>query len=205
MLVAERLSELRGKKNMSKKAVAAMLKLDQSSYGNYELGKRQPSLEMLNKLADYFQVSTDYLLGKTNSPHALRVPVLGSIPAGVPIEAIEDILDYEEVPIEWRKGGKEYFALKIKGNSMYPKYLDNDIVLFLTSKDCNSGDDCAVIVDGENATFKKVIKRPSGIVLQPLNTDEFEPEFYSNEEIENLPVRIIGIAEEIRRKTKRSA
>ncbi len=118
---------------------------------------------------------------------------------GIPIEAIEDIIDYEEIPQNWLTGDKEYFALKIKGNSMYPFYNDGDIVIFQKVSDCESGSHCAVMVNGNDAVFKKVIKSEVGIILQPLNED-YEPTLYSNKQIKELPVTIIGVAKEIRRK-----
>ena len=201
-----RLRKLRKERNLYQKDVAEAIKTSVQVYNNYELGKREPDFDTFGKLADYFGVSTDYLLGKSNHPRsdeseqiAIRIPVFGHIPAGLPITAIENIIDYEEVPIEWGKGNKEYFALKIKGDSMSPKYLDDDVVIFLQTSDCDSGKDCAVMINGEDATFKKVIKQTNGIVLQPINTDVYDAVFYSNEDIEQLPIKVIGIAKEIRR------
>jgi hypothetical protein len=65
-----------------------------------------------------------------------RIPVLGSIPAGIPIELIEDVLDYEDISEEMLKGGKQYFARKVKGTSMWPKYLDGDTIIVLKQDDC---------------------------------------------------------------------
>lgn len=118
---------------------------------------------------------------------------------GIPIEAVEDIIDYEEIPKDWLTGDKEYFGLKIKGDSMYPFYNDGDTVIFQKANDCESGYHCAVMVNGNDVTFKKVIKNEAGIILQPLN-DDYEPTFYSNKQIKELPVNIIGVAKEIRRK-----
>jgi len=132
--------------------------------------------------------------------NAYRVPVLGRIPAGNPLDAIEEIEDYEEIPADWVAGGKEYFALKIRGNSMEPKYLDGDTVIFLKAQDCDSGAECAVIINGEDATFKKVRKGQGGIIVQPLNPS-YDPIHYTNRQIEELPVRIIGIAKRILRDT----
>lgn len=118
---------------------------------------------------------------------------------GIPLEAIEEILDFEEIPQNWLKGDKEFFALKIKGNSMYPFYNDGDIVIFEKTNNCENGQHCAVMVNGDDATFKKVLKNEVGITLVPLNED-YEPVFYSNKQIKELPVTIIGVAKEIRRK-----
>jgi len=200
-----RLKDLRKQRGLTQVEFARQICAGQSTVANWENGVRDIDSDRLVMLADYFEVPIDYLLGRSDShvkknAKGVRVPVLGSIPAGIPIEAIEDVLDHEEIPAEWTTGGREYFALKIQGRSMSPKYLENDIVIFQKLPDCDSGAECAVIVNGDDATFKKVIKQTSGIILQPLNITEFEPVFYSNEDIESLPVSIIGIAEEIRRK-----
>ena len=196
----------REQRGMSQKEMAITLGIAQPTISNWESGRINPSNKNLLQLSELLSFSTDYLLGKTpiyktkEQKKGIRVPVLGTIPAGIPIEAIEDILDYEEIPSSWGKGGQEYFALKLQGDSMSPKYLENDVVIFLSSSSCDSGDDCAVIINGDNATFKRVIKQINGVTIQPLNTDGHVPTFYSNEDVESLPVRVIGIAKEIRRK-----
>jgi len=200
-----RIKQLREQHNLQQKCLSAELGVSQSVVSAWEKGTKLPSFKNTVKIAEYFEVSTDFLLGKTNDPKSgsgnniIRIPVLGSIPAGVPIEAIEDVLDYEEVPANWGRGGREYFALKIKGDSMEPKYQDKDVVIFQKAQTCDSGQDCAVIVNGDEATFKKVLRNTKGITLQPINTN-YEPIFYTNDEVEELPVQVIGIAEEIRRK-----
>ena len=128
--------------------------------------------------------------------------IYGSIPAGVPMECIEDIIDTEEIPADMLKGGKQYFGLKVKGNSMEPDYLDCDTLILEKADDCESGDDCVVMVNGNDGTFKRVFKNENGIILQPLNP-EYAPLVFTNEQIENLPVKIIGIVEEIRRKKRK--
>ena len=131
---------------------------------------------------------------------------------GIPMECIEDIIDTEEIPADMLKSGKQYFGLLIKGNSMSPEYREGDIIILEKVDDCESGDDCVVMVNGNDGTFKRVIKNEEKqtIKLQPLNTtlDEngnflYEPITYTKEQIEQLPVRILGVVEEIRRKKKR--
>lgn len=127
------------------------------------------------------------------------VLVYGTIPAGIPMEMIEDIIDTEEIDANMLKGGKQYFGLKIKGNSMYPEYLDGDIIILEKVDDCESGQDCVVMVNGNDGTFKRVFKNETGVILQPLNS-EFQPMIYTNEQIEKLPVKVIGKVVELRRK-----
>ena len=95
---------------------------------------------------------------------------------------------------------------------MSPDYLDGDTLILLKQDDCESGDDAIIMVNGNDGTFKRVIKDEENqtIRLQPLNTtlDEngnflYDPITFTKEQIEQLPVRIIGVVEEIRRKKKR--
>ena len=128
--------------------------------------------------------------------------MLGKVPAGIPIEAIEDILGYEEIPASMLKSGKNYFALKVEGDSMYPEYMSGDTIIIKQQEDCESGDDCIVMVNGDDATFKRVIKQEKSIILKPLN-NQYEPYVFSEYDIMTKPVKIIGIAIEVRRKLKR--
>lgn len=129
----------------------------------------------------------------------IKIPLLGKVPAGVPIEAIEDLLGYEEIPISMLQGGKDYFALKIEGDSMYPEYMSGDTIIVKQQPYCESGDDCVVMVNGDDATFKRVVKQEKNIILKPLN-NKYEPYVFSEYDIATKPVRIIGVAIEVRRK-----
>lgn len=133
----------------------------------------------------------------------VKIPVFGTIKAGSPIEAQQDVLEYIDIPEEWVKSGKKFYGLKISGDSMCPKYNENDIVIFEHNQDFSFANkkDCAVMVNGYDATFKNVTITESGITLVPLNInnkDNYQPTFYDKEQIENLPVRIVGIAREKR-------
>ena len=133
----------------------------------------------------------------------IQIPVLGTIKAGIAIEAQENIIEYVDIPKEWVKGGKNYYGLKISGDSMLPKYHENDIVIFEHIEDFVSAQkkDCAVMVNGFDATFKNVTITESGITLVPLNinnSDNYQPTFYNREQINSLPVKIVGIAREKR-------
>lgn len=166
-----------------------------------------PRGDALQALADYFGVSVDYLLGNESAPSgppapsrpgSKWIPVLGKVAAGTPIEAVEDILDYEEIDAHTAASG-EYFALQIKGHSMEPKISDGDVVIVRKQEDCESGDVAVVLVNGDDATVKRIKKEPAGIMLIP-NNPSYEPKFYSNAEIENLPVKILGKVIELRAK-----
>jgi len=155
---------------------------------------------MLGKLTEIFCVPTDYLLGRTsgNSSIGSLVPVLGDVAAGIPIEAVQDIVDYEEIDSAMATTG-EFFGLRLKGSSMEPRMKDGDVVIVRRQDDAETGDIAVVMVNGDSATVKRIKKEPSGITLIP-NNPAYDPMYYSNSEIESLPVRILGKVVELRAK-----
>lgn len=197
------LEALRKNKNLSQYDLAKKLNISQQRISAYERGKREPDIETLKTFADFFNCSVDYLLGKEvpiiKETRSSIVLVYGTIPAGVPMEMIEDIIDTEEIDANMLKGGKQYFGLKIKGNSMFPEYLEGDTIICEKVENCENGQDCVVMVNGNDGTFKRVFKNENGIILQPLNP-QFQPMIYSNGQIEKMPIKIIGKVVELRRK-----
>lgn len=127
--------------------------------------------------------------------NVIRIPVVGRIPAGVPVEAVEDILSYEEIPTDWTRGGKKYLGLVVQGDSMYPKYIEGDVVIIKIQEDCDSGQDCACYVNGYDATLKTVKKNDGKITLTPINT-AYSPRTYTHPG----EVTILGVVKELRRK-----
>lgn len=202
-MFANRLRQARLEKGYSQKALAEQLHISQQAYAKYETGTSSPNPEMLGQIAALLSVSTDALLGIAQRAQTKRtVPVLGTIPAGVPVEAIEDIWDYEDLSPEEANDGHEYFGLRIRGRSMMPEYLDGDTIIVRRQDTAETGDDAVVMVNGDDATFKRIQRSLGGVTLVPLNAAEFTPAFYTNAEIESLPVRILGICVELRRKKK---
>ncbi|WP_301861132.1 XRE family transcriptional regulator [uncultured Megasphaera sp.] len=129
----------------------------------------------------------------------VRIPVLGRVVAGIPIEAVEEILDYEEITPELAATG-EFFALQIHGDSMLPTLKDGDIVIVKQQPTVDSGDIAIVLVNGNEATVKEVKESPAGITLIGHNVAVYTPKFYSNHEIADLPVQVLGKVVEMRRK-----
>lgn len=157
-----------------------------------------PRRATLERVADYFGVSVEYLLGKQSRQTKIRVPVYGKVAAGIPIEAISDIEDFEELNADEYSVG-EYFALKIGGDSMEPRFRRGDTVIVRRQEDVNSGEIAIVLVNGTEATCKKIQKTPGGVMLLSTNP-VYEPMFYTNEEVEMLPVQILGKVVELRAK-----
>lgn len=208
-LIGKRIKERREAKGLTLEQVAFAIDKTFPTVAKYESGEiKNIDIMVISTIADMTDTDIDYLLLKINTPKKqynnannqkyTRIPVLGRIPAGIPIEMIEDVIDYEDISEDMLKGGKEYFALKVTGNSMEPKYLDGDVLIVLKSEDCESGQDAIIAVNGFDATFKRVFKTEQGITLQPLN-NEYMPVFYSNEDVKSKPVKILGVVKEIRR------
>lgn len=210
------LKQIRENKKISLRDVEKLTGVGYSHLSMIENGKRNVTPALLKNLsriynidyidlyekAGYIDLAESEKLKDNEKSNSAVVFIYGSIPAGIPMECIEDIIDTEEIPADMLKGGKQYFGLKVKGDSMEPDYLDGDTLILEKSDDCESGDDCVVMVNGNDGTFKRVFKNENGIILQPLNPT-YSPMVYSNEQIEKLPVRIIGIVEEIRRKKRK--
>lgn len=198
-MFSEQLRKLRRLNNLTQTELSKLLNVSNGTIAMWETDKRQPDIDTLKKLANFFNVTTDYLLGKDikDNNKGVKIPVLGVVPAGIPIEAIEEILEYEEITPEMAKSG-EYFGLKVKGDSMSPNILEGDILIVRKQEDANSGDICVVMVNGDDATVKKIKKDPKGLTLIP-NNPAYDVTYFTNEEIVSIPVRIIGKVVESRR------
>lgn len=204
-----RLKQLRNEKKINQRELANFLKVAPSTISMYESGQREPNFEVLESLADFFNVDLNYLLGKSDKTtklmleneqktQGLQIPVLGTVAAGIPISAVEDILDYEEIDSSWKSQG-EFFALRIKGDSMQPKMDNGDVVIVRQQSDANSGDTVIALVNGDDATCKKLQKTENGIMLVSTNPN-YLPMFFTNEEIVTKPVVILGKVVELRSK-----
>lgn len=207
MSFGAKLKKCRKDRSLSQKEFGQKIGVAESTVSLYESNKRFPDADTLKKISALFEVSLDYLLGNAPAKAAqpktagrgVRIPVLGRVVAGIPIEAVEEILDYEEITPELAATG-EFFALKIRGHSMEPRMMEGDVVIVRRQDDVDSGDVAIVLVNGDEATVKRVKKQEEGITLIATNTSVYEPHFYSNKEIAELPVRILGKVVELRGK-----
>ena len=199
------MKELRKGKGLTQVELAKQIGIGQSGYSDWERGITRIDSESLAKLSALFSVSVGYILGEDENERESfrRVPVLGSVPAGIPIEAIEDIIEWEEIPASMCSGDKEYFALEVKGDSMWPDYLPGDIVIVQRQPCCESGDVCVVYVNGYDATLKQVKVDENGYVSLIPQNPEYPPRTYSPDEVQSLPVTICGVVVELRRKIQK--
>lgn len=185
------------------------IKLNRNDLSQYVNGKVEPRQPKLYILGQALKVNEAWLMGydvpmhqkgivEPNSSSQIKVPVLGTVRAGLPMEAVENILDYEEISEDMARQG-DYFALQIKGDSMEPRIKEGDVVIVRKQPDVESGEVAIVLVNGDEATIKKVQKFNGGINLVPSNP-AYEVKTYSNDDIESLPVSIIGKVVELRAK-----
>lgn len=204
---------LRSVKGISQQTLADKIGVDRSTISRIENGEIETTIDNAMKIANVLKVNIEDLITKDLTfdngtlidvdCETIQIPVLGTIKAGIAIEAQEDILEYVDIPKDWVKGDKSFYGLKISGDSMFPKYNESDIVIFEHTEDyvLAQNKDCAVMVNGFDATFKNVTITEMGITLVPLNlnnSDNYQPTFYSKEQIATLPVKIVGIAREKR-------
>lgn len=132
-------------------------------------------------------------------PGGYKVPVLGRVVAGVPLTAIREILDWEEIPERLGRTG-EIFGLEIRGQSMEPTLYEGDVVLVRQQPEVENGEMAIVLINGDDATVKEIKESSNGLLLIGHNTAVYTPHFYTAEEVCNLPIQILGKVVELRRK-----
>lgn len=198
----DNLKKLRKEKKITQEELSKIIGVERSSIGKYESSGVIPSVDVLNKIADYFNVSVDYLLGRSNAPanpidpfsfsniqpvKKHRIPLLGEIACGEPIFADEDFEGFIESDIE------ADFALRCNGDSMTgARIMDGDIVLIKKQDMVENGQIAAVIIENE-ATLKRVMyfKEKNTLILKPENP-RYEDLIYTNDELNQI--RILGKA-----------
>ena len=210
--IGQRIKELRLAHNMTGYELGLKLNITRNAVSQWETNKRVPTSTMLTQLAKLFNVTTDYLLGRDPIPNDLkseinysipltggvRIPVLGSIVAGIPNTAVADYDEWIEISQSLAMRG-DYFALRIKGDSMEPTLFYSDIVLIMQQPDIEDVEIAAVSIAGNEATIKRIYHRSDGIDIVGDNVRAFPRMFYSNHDIATLPIRIMGKAVEVRR------
>ena len=208
-IVGENIRHYRKINGLTIKEIASKVGITEATMQKYEVGKiRRVDVEMVKNIADAIGVEPSALTGwtaadyiyhnatKENKPTPRKIPVLGHVAAGIPLEMIEDIIDEEEIPGDMVG---DYFALKIKGDSMEPKISNGDVVIVRKQPDVESGQIAIVTVNGDDATCKRVMKYSDGIMLLS-NNPNYAPMQFSNKEIENKPIKILGKVVELRAK-----
>lgn len=207
-MLGKKIKDLRKNNHWNQEQLAEMLnrefglKTDRAMVSKWETGYQTPVLYTISCLAKIFNVSIDYLNGDGTAINIERkgvsIPVLGYVRAGIPIEAVENILDYEEISLDMASKG-EYFALSIKGDSMEPKISEGDVVIVRKQDIVENGELAVVLVNGNDATVKKFYMNENGISLISTNS-AYDPFYYTKEQVDTLPVKVIGKVVELRAK-----
>ena len=197
-----KIKEARKASKLTQRQVSEALNVTAATYSRYENNLIQPDPQTLLKISKILNVSVDYLLGaepQQPSSQGVKIPVLGRVVAGIPIEAVTDILDYEEIPAAMAASG-EYFALRVQGDSMAPRIKEGDVVIVRRQQEVENGEVAIVLVNGNEATIKEVQFSQFGITLVAWNPSVYTPHFYPMGEVESLPLRILGKVVELRGK-----
>lgn len=220
----ERYVELLNENHCKSADVAKTTGIHPSTFSDWKKGKSSPKYDKIQKIAEFFGVEPDWLSGKSefktkkemlqhfddvyNTPalqsdvfrleKGMKIPVLGSVAAGTPIFAEENYIGSEEISEELASTG-EFFGLKIKGDSMSPRIMEGDTVIVRQQDDAESGDIVIVLINGDSATCKRLMKYQEGISLISFNP-AYEPMTFSNKDIEEKPIKIIGKVVENRQK-----
>lgn len=197
MNMGERLKELRLLKGATQEDVGKVISVSKATIMKYEKGLvenlKRSSIE---KLAKYFNVAPSYLMCMDDDKNKILIndtvciPILGTVKAGYDWLAEENIIDYitlkEKIP-----NVEEYYALTITGDSMLPLLSEGDLVIVHDQDDVESGQTAIVLINGEEATVKKVIKTNEGIELHAMNP-YYPTRKFTFEDMKNIPVHIIG-------------
>lgn len=189
---------------MTMKELAEKVGVSEGTISRWESGEiANMRRNVIVSLAKALNITPAVLMGWSEpdpiEARGVRIPVLGRVVAGIPIEAITDIIDYEEIPTQMAKSGT-YFALQVKGRSMEPTLHEGDVVIVRQQPEVENGEIAIVLVNGNDATVKEVKEGPDGLTLIGHNVGVYSPHFYTREQIRDLPIRVIGKVVELRRK-----
>lgn len=204
MNMGEKIYYLRTKNSMTLEELGNKVGVGKSTVRKWENGMiANMKRDKILKVAEALNTTPAYLMGWDEAKEepkkkGVKIPVLGRVAAGVPIEMIEDVLDYEEITEDMAKHG-EYFALKIQGDSMTPRICNNDVVIVRQQDDADNGDIVIAAINGDDAVCKRLQKYNDGIALISLNP-QYDPIYLKKDEIDGKPVRIIGKVVELRGK-----
>ena len=232
-MFSDKLKELRRRNGLTQTELANILGISKSAIANYELGIRMPGQNSAwKKIADYFNVSIDYLMDyeahtgdeypetiasstgsiddifPTDTPKNIvtsdiqastdiKVPILGEVAAGMGVYADNNIVGYENIPQEWMRDSDDYVLLQVKGDSMYPEFHENDLLLIKCQPVVDSGDYAVVLIDNDNGVVKRVIQGNGWIEMRSVNPI-YPPRRFNQSEMERL--RIFGLVKRVIRK-----
>lgn len=201
--IAKNLKRILYERRISPADLTRDLGIKQTTVSGWMNEYKVPRADAMDKLCSYLRVTRSELVSDSVQEGAttkgVKIRIYGRVAAGVPLEMIDDIYDEEEIHPDMLKGGQEYFGLVIHGDSMEPRMKEGDVVIVRKQEDAETGDTVIVTVNGDDATCKKPKKYRDGIELIGTNPS-FNPIFYSDAEIRQKPIKILGKVVELRAK-----
>ena len=200
-IMAENITYYMNKHQKSRNDMCEALGVKYTTFTDWVKGNSYPRIDKIELMANYFGISKADLVEKRNSAPAkngVTINVLGRVAAGIPIDCVEEIIDTEEITQDMASTG-EFFGRQIHGDSMEPRMKDGDVVIVRQQDDAETDNIVIAVVNGNEATCKRLKKYAEGIALISTNPS-YEPMYFSNKEIAEKPVRIIGVVKELRAK-----
>jgi repressor LexA len=200
-IMAENITYYMNKHQKSRNDMCEALGVKYTTFTDWVKGNSYPRIDKIELMANYFGISKADLVEKRNSTSTksgVTINVLGRVAAGIPIDCVEEIIDTEEITQDMASTG-EFFGLQIHGDSMEPRMKDGDVVIVRQQDDAETDNIVIAVVNGNEATCKRLKKYAEGIALISTNPS-YEPMYFSNKEIAEKPVRIIGVVKELRAK-----
>ena len=199
-IIAKNIRYDMNKHSVSQSELCNTLGIKMPTFSDWVNAKTYPRIDKIELMSNYFGISKADLVEEHTSrvKSSSIVKVYGRVAAGIPLEAIEDVIDEEEISEELARTG-EFFGLRIAGDSMEPDIHNGDTVIVRKQDDAESDEIVIALVNGNDGVCKRLKKYADSIALISLNPS-YEPMYFSNAEIESKPVRIIGRVVELRRK-----
>lgn len=213
--IAQRIKEQMDILGLKQADIVEKTGINKGALSSYISGRYNPKQNNIYLLAKALDVNEAWIMGadvpkermvasaeNTSSdiaPTSVRIPVLGRVAAGLPLFADEEIIDYEDISDAMAKDG-EYYGLRIRGDSMEPKFSDGDVVIVRKQEDADNGDIVIALVNGDDAVCKRLRKYADGSVALVSSNPAYEPIYFSGEEVAETPVKIIGKVKELRAK-----
>ena len=208
--VLSRILSLLDEQGISDKQFTQDISITRNAVTNWKKGTTKSYMNYIPQIAEYFGVTVDYLLGKSPVRHGgvevykveddtyVPIPIIGNVAAGYQAYAATDIVGYELVESSIINDGFEYAWLKVKGDSMSPLILENDLVLVRLQDEVESGDLAVVIVNEEDGVIKRVQFGMNKVTLISENSEKYPPRVFTGKESSHI--RIWGKAIDLKRK-----
>ena len=198
-IMAKNISYYMDKYDKTRNDMCEALGVKYTTFTDWVKGNSYPRIDKIELMANYFGISkADLVEDHSSKNKGAKIKVYGRVAAGIPIEAIQDVIDEEEIPEELARTG-EFFGLKISGDSMSPDIHDGDTVIVRRQDDAESDEIVIALVNGNDGVCKRLKKYKDSISLISTNPS-YAPMYFSQEEVDTKPVRIIGKVVELRRK-----